>query len=208
MYRLTRLTISTLLGSLSRDTHAVVPVKKDLWASEQLVDLLEGQESGLGVEEVDKRNEASVENAEVDHNDSDDSRAWLSSRYSSCQNSHADCLAGCSEHHQLSATQAINDPDWDERGEEVSDTVEASQQETKVVGDADRFLEDDGGVLGIREAKLGIAADEGHAVVDPVAQHDSENVDGELNGKALSTVTGLHEFRMPDGYEMLAGGFG
>lgn len=66
MYRLTRLTISTLLGSLSRDTHAVVPVKKDLWASEQLVDLLEGQESGLGVEEVDKRNEASVENAEVD----------------------------------------------------------------------------------------------------------------------------------------------
>lgn len=58
-------------------------------------------------------------------------------------------MAGCSEHHQLSATQAINDPDWDERGEEVSDTVEASQQETKVVGDADRFLEDDGGVLGI-----------------------------------------------------------
>lgn len=54
-----------ILRSFSRDTHTVVPVKQDLWPSEELVDLLERQEPGLGVEEVYERDEDGVEDAEV-----------------------------------------------------------------------------------------------------------------------------------------------
>lgn len=59
-------TTGTLLRSLSRHTHAVIPVKQDLGTGEELVDLLERQQSGLGVEEVDEGNEEGVEDTEVD----------------------------------------------------------------------------------------------------------------------------------------------
>lgn len=59
-------TTGALLRSLSRHTHAVIPVKQDLWTGEELVDLLERQQSGLGVEEVDEGNEEGVEDTEVD----------------------------------------------------------------------------------------------------------------------------------------------
>lgn len=59
-------TTGALLRSLSRHTHAVIPVKQDLWTSEELVDLLERQQPGLRVEEVDEGNEEGVEDAEVD----------------------------------------------------------------------------------------------------------------------------------------------
>lgn len=65
MTNLSRLATRGILRSLSRDTHAVIPVKQDLWPSEELVDLLERQEPGLGVEEVDERDEEGVEDAEV-----------------------------------------------------------------------------------------------------------------------------------------------
>ena len=66
MHNLSRLTTRALLRSLSRNTHAVVPVKQDLGTSEELVDLLERQKSGLGVEEVDEGNEEGVKDTEVD----------------------------------------------------------------------------------------------------------------------------------------------
>ena len=66
VHNLARLTTRTLLRSLSRNTHAVIPVKQHLRTSKQLVDLLEGQKSGLGVEEVDEGNEEGVEYTEVD----------------------------------------------------------------------------------------------------------------------------------------------
>ncbi|KAI6777148.1 hypothetical protein HG530_001093 [Fusarium avenaceum] len=65
MANLSRLATRGILRSFSRDTHAVIPVKQDLWPSEELVDLLERQEPGLGVEEVDERDEEGVEDAEV-----------------------------------------------------------------------------------------------------------------------------------------------
>jgi hypothetical protein len=46
-------------------------------------------------------------------------------------------LTSGGKHHQLAATETINDPDGDKRGEEVGDTVEASKQETQVMGNAD-----------------------------------------------------------------------
>lgn len=55
-----------LLGRLAGHTHAVVPVKKDLVAREKFVNLLQRQPLGLGIEEVNERNEEEVENAEVD----------------------------------------------------------------------------------------------------------------------------------------------
>lgn len=56
----------SLLGSLTGHTHSGIPPHHDLVAGEELVDLLERQPLRLGVGKVDERDEAEVENAEVD----------------------------------------------------------------------------------------------------------------------------------------------
>lgn len=58
---------STITFNLSPDVaHARAPVKHDLFAREQLVDLLKGELPGFGVKEVDEGQEEEVEDAEVD----------------------------------------------------------------------------------------------------------------------------------------------
>lgn len=65
MLRASSLGVRLLGRSLPGNTHAVFPVKVNLVAGEKLVDLLQGQEASLGVEEVDHGDEAEVEDAEI-----------------------------------------------------------------------------------------------------------------------------------------------
>lgn len=66
MLKPSTLTLQILARNLTRHTHAVIPVQHDLFSGKQLIDLLERQESCLGIEEVEHGDEGKVEDAKVD----------------------------------------------------------------------------------------------------------------------------------------------
>lgn len=67
MLKPSTLTLQSLTPrNLTRHTHAMIPVQHDLLTSKQLVDLLERQESRLGIEEVEHGDKGKVEDAKVD----------------------------------------------------------------------------------------------------------------------------------------------
>jgi len=49
-----------------------------------------------------------------------------------------------------------------------------------------------------RKSELSLAADKAHTVIDPVGGHDTEDVNGQLDGETLASLFCLHQFRMPD----------
>ena len=56
------LTVSNTSLCISSDSHGCLPVQLDLFASEEMVDLLQCEVSGFRIEEPDERKEQEIEN--------------------------------------------------------------------------------------------------------------------------------------------------
>lgn len=84
---------------------------------------------------------------EEQHDDGHNTSSLGPIRDGACEDSHASTLASSGEKHELAATETVNNPDGDQRREEVSNAIESGKQKRQVVRHAHGRLEDDGRIL-------------------------------------------------------------